>query len=149
ISLTMLVSAVHARTFTDATGRTLEAEIVEYSGGDSVTIRRDDGQQFTLPLDRLSTADQEYIRAWKPAERTAASPDDIQRINSRSGAELFADGDLWDDDPTQVATRLGWPAESQTDTQASYRRYHAADDRYFGARPYSPGLSAQSAKADM
>lgn len=43
-----LVSSLTARTFTDAAGREIEAEIVRYAGGNTVLIRRADGQEFNL-----------------------------------------------------------------------------------------------------
>lgn len=50
-----------ARTFTDVFGRSLEAEIVLLAA-DSITLRRlPDGAEFSLPLDRLSDADRDYL----------------------------------------------------------------------------------------
>ncbi|WP_309386295.1 C39 family peptidase [Cerasicoccus frondis] len=140
-----------AYTFTDTQGRTLEAEIVNYQGGDSVTIKRADGQVFDLPLERLSSVDQEYVRNWSPEETTGkeVSSDEIQRINELVGAELLADDNLWDDAPGDVAKRLNWPQESQTDTQASYRIYQGPQAKLFGARPYSSVLYAKDGRVEM
>ncbi len=56
------------RTWTSTDGQKLEAEFI---GGDeeSVTIRRTDGQRFTLPLDRLSEADRRWV-----AEQASGPP---------------------------------------------------------------------------
>ncbi|GHB90001.1 C39 family peptidase [Cerasicoccus arenae] len=145
----MIACTTQARTFTDSQGRELEAEIIAYDGGDAVTIRRSDGNEFPLNLDRLSAADQAYVRNWKPKEAPTVPPEKIKRINELFGAELFVDGVLWDDAPSDVAKRLSWPEESQTATQSSFRKYNRADDLLFGARPYSSTLYGQDGKVDM
>lgn len=50
-------------TLTDQQGRTLQADIVSVDGN-QVTIRRDDGQTFTLSLSSLSEADQKWLKDW-------------------------------------------------------------------------------------
>ena len=55
-------SAAQSRTWTDSTGRyTVEAEFVSVAGG-QVTLKKTDGQEITLPLDRLSAADREFVK---------------------------------------------------------------------------------------
>ncbi|MEM7699439.1 MAG: hypothetical protein AAF236_13660 [Verrucomicrobiota bacterium] len=54
--------AEETRTWTSADGRTLEASMVEATE-QNVTLRLSNGQRFTLTLDKLSDADQEFIRA--------------------------------------------------------------------------------------
>jgi len=49
------------RQFTDANGRVLSGELVAVSG-DSVTIKREDGQSFTLKAATFSAADQAYFK---------------------------------------------------------------------------------------
>jgi len=58
-------SALHAemRTFTDKQGRSLKAELVS-ADGDKVTIKREDGQTFSLSLDTLSDEDRQFIKEW-------------------------------------------------------------------------------------
>jgi hypothetical protein len=60
-----------ARTFTDAQGRKLEAEVVAVQQG-QVRIRRADGQEFTLPVTTFSAADQAFLQQWKPVVGAAA-----------------------------------------------------------------------------
>ncbi len=52
---------VQARTWTSSDGRSLEAEFVAKSGNTVTLKRANDGKSFTLPLDKLSDADQEWI----------------------------------------------------------------------------------------
>jgi dienelactone hydrolase len=61
----------NARTWSDATGRKLEADYVSSIGGTVTLKRAADGQTFTLPLSRLSAADQEWI---KTAASVPATP---------------------------------------------------------------------------
>jgi len=76
------VEPLGARTWTEAEGgRTVEAELVEVREG-MVTLRRTDGREFQLPLDRLSEADREHVAAatanwpgWQGPNRDNRSPD--------------------------------------------------------------------------
>ena len=51
------------RTFTNKSGRKIEARIVS-SEGAKVTIARKAGKLFTIALSSLSEADQNYIQTW-------------------------------------------------------------------------------------
>lgn len=55
-------------------------------------------------------------------------------------------GSVWTEDAGSVARRLGWPPESKTETQSSYRLYAAKDVLVLGARPYSCALYAEDGK---
>jgi hypothetical protein len=70
-----------------------------------------------------------------------------EQVNAALGAQLFADGNLWDDDGKAVAERLGWPQESETSTDASYRLYAKDTVKLLGCRPYSCSLFAEQGKA--
>jgi hypothetical protein len=64
ISWSVAASAEEAktRTWSDATGAfTLEAEIVKFADG-KVHLRRTNGKVITVELERLSSADQQYVR---------------------------------------------------------------------------------------
>lgn len=69
-SSALLVSA--PRTFTDMQGRTITAELISVQN-DQVTIRRTDGQTFTLGIATFGEADQKLIHDWA-AEQTAKKP---------------------------------------------------------------------------
>lgn len=79
IAAAALVAAIPAhaaemREFTDAAGRTLKASVVKVdAAGETATIKRADGKVFTLPFNKLSAADQEYLRGWRPAAAAAGS----------------------------------------------------------------------------
>jgi len=75
--------------------------------------------------------------------RVFAEPPTFQQINEACGGPLLADENLWDDDAEAVAARLGWPRESQTSHDSSYRLYPPPEARFFGARPYSQVLLAE------
>lgn len=61
-------------------------------------------------------------------------------VNAAIGAPVFSDENLWDDDAVAVARRLGWPEESATSTDSSYREYPGESDSFLGARPRSKAL---------
>ena len=66
----LLPSLAVARTFTDVKGRTIEAKIVAFTGGDKIVIERG-GSEFTVPVAMFSSEDQEYIKLWKEEHPTA------------------------------------------------------------------------------
>jgi len=57
------LDGAQSRTFTDAEGRTLIAEVIE-ADAKTIRIRRDDGVVFDLPRERLSESDQTFIDEW-------------------------------------------------------------------------------------
>lgn len=67
-------------------------------------------------------------------------------VNKALGIELLVDDNLWDDEAKTVADRLGWPEESATKTDASYRLYPSERQRLLGCRPYSCAFLAEQGK---
>jgi uncharacterized protein (TIGR03067 family) len=66
-----VLTAVHARTWTEATsGRTVEGEFVKMLG-DAVVVRLAGGTTVQLPLVRLSEADQTFVKAQAEARPAA------------------------------------------------------------------------------
>ncbi len=62
IVVLLLGPMLEARTWTSTDGRTLEGELVEYDPeSGKVRIRRADGREFTLPKDRFSAEDGEFL----------------------------------------------------------------------------------------
>jgi hypothetical protein len=51
------------------------------------------------------------------------SPLNVDKVNRILGVSMFKKPSLWDEDDIFVAKRLGWPEESRTSTQSSYRLY--------------------------
>jgi len=64
----------------------------------------------------------------------------FEELNGAFGIPLWTDDNLWDDDAAETAKRLGWPEESLTTTDSSYRKYPRANDLVLGTRPYSLAL---------
>lgn len=61
------ISSGEMRTFTDATERQIQAEIIDVIGS-SVRMRRNDGLVFTIEISKLSEEDQLFIETWKVAK---------------------------------------------------------------------------------
>ena len=55
-----IASNLDARTWTSADNKTIEAEFISADSA-NVTIKRTDGRTFTLPLSKLSQADQDFV----------------------------------------------------------------------------------------
>ena len=64
----------------------------------------------------------------------------FEELNGVFEIPIWADDLLWDDDVATTSARLGWPEESMTSTDSSYRKYPGATDAVLGARPYSLAL---------
>ncbi|AHF89399.1 hypothetical protein OPIT5_03075 [Opitutaceae bacterium TAV5] len=143
--------ALTARTWTDTQGRTVEAGFVSATET-TVTIRRDDGQLFRLELERLSWPDRDWVAAQAaPKPAWAKDPgegmpgrtiDPVREINPLLGLELFADDNLWDDEPGAVAARLRLPEEGRTRLFESYRVYPSRPLTMLGAQAYTLSLHA-------
>lgn len=80
-----------------------------------------------------------------PFDRTEKS---AAEVNAILGVELFSDMVLWEEDSQDVAKRLGWPLESQTNRLASYRFYptEAKNLQIGGAKVASAALYAVEGK---
>lgn len=56
-------SIAEARTWTDVTGRTLEAEFLDFKNGNVMIKRLSDGRIFELPFSKFSQEDQSFVRS--------------------------------------------------------------------------------------
>jgi len=76
------------------------------------------------------------------------SPLNVDKVNRILGVSMFKDPSLWNEDDIFVAKRLGWPEESRTSTQSSYRLYPTEKSpvNILGARAYSCVLYATKGK---
>ncbi|MCB1230656.1 MAG: C39 family peptidase, partial [Verrucomicrobiae bacterium] len=148
--LASITGAGEFRTFTNTAGKTLEAELVKKEAN-KATIRLENGQEFTVPIDSLSAEDQTYIAQWNPALADATPLKEEKGVSAETfdeaiGQPLFDKITLWDSDPKTVAERLAWPRESETSYAESYRAYPKTDYRFLGARPYSTALYGEDGK---
>ena len=64
----------------------------------------------------------------------------FEDLNTAFGIPLWASENLWAEDAAATAKRLGWPQESQTTTDSSFRKYPSPGELILGARPYSLAL---------
>ena len=142
------------RVFTNTKGQSIKALLVSTTNG-QVTIKREDGQLFTMPADSLSAADQEFIKrgvpaaAPKPLPFAKINPADklaAEEVNAVAGQPLFGEMLLWQSAAGEVATRLKLREESKTSLQSSFRAYPKPDFLMFGAHPFSVALYAEDDK---
>jgi len=94
--LTAALTAGELRTWTDVSGKhTIEAEFVSLAG-DSVTLRRPDGKELTLPLSRLREADRTFVAKQKTAGRTAPSTRAATKAPAASDSDIKSIRDVAD-----------------------------------------------------
>lgn len=135
----LLVTSLHAedvRVFHSNDGKALRASLVKTSG-ETVTLRRDDGKSFDLPISRLSTEDQKYI-----SELAQHAGDDAKKLNTAAGHDLTDGSSLSEIKAEDLARALQLRPESQSKYGRSWRLYAAYVKGYqlFGAMPYSVAL---------
>ncbi len=163
LSAAALVQADEFRVFTNTQGATIKAKFVSAAAG-QVTIVREDGRQFVLPIASLSPADQQFIQQQSATAPTAAVPTPAapvggmkampgpndklspDEVNAAAGQPMFAETSIWDMTASELAQKLNLKPESKTKDQSSYRSYPGDDVRLFGARPYSIALYAEKDK---
>ncbi len=83
------------------------------------------------------------------AGRALAAEPTFAELNAALGVKLWQDDSLWDDGAGEVAGRLGWLPESQTETLRSYRLYPLGEYRLLGAQVYSAALYAETGKVSQ
>ena len=64
------------QTLTDQQGRTIKADVISVQDG-KVSVKRDDGRTFDIPLSNLSEADQKRLKAWAAANPPKLGSDAI------------------------------------------------------------------------
>ncbi len=152
LSLPVASPAQEYRSFKNSQGVEIRARLVGLTG-DQVTIIKQDGTKFTVPITAFSAEDQKFIKeaggAMASGFITKTSANDqlaVEELNALVGAPIFGETVLWESDADAVATKLQLPSESKTKTQSSFRAYPSAEYRLFGARPFSVALYAEDGK---
>lgn len=85
----VIAGTAGARTWTSSDGKTLEADFVRLSGS-QVTLRKAGGGEVTLPLSRLSAADQAFARS-QPGLTVRAVPSKDPMRDAKAYAEAVAE----------------------------------------------------------
>src|SRR5262245_19202069 len=66
--LFLVVGSTGARTWTDSTGRyTVDAELISFNDS-TVVLQRADHELASVPIDKLSQADRDYLKSKEAAE---------------------------------------------------------------------------------
>jgi hypothetical protein len=96
------VSCGEMRTFTDSSGRHIEAEVTDATES-SVTVLMKDGRKFTLSLEKLSEEDQQFVTDWRnrrakdaaAAKRAVELPASIAAWCKSKVGEQVGNGECW------------------------------------------------------
>ncbi|PQO39044.1 hypothetical protein C5Y96_04040 [Blastopirellula marina] len=98
IFLLAVTSIASARTWKSSDGGyTVEAELVKVDG-DKVALKRADGQVITVPLNRLSTEDQEFLKSQPGSAPDAAMDESPTKALEAKGLRALSRGLILDDE---------------------------------------------------
>ncbi len=131
-------AAEEIRVFHSSDGKALSASFQGSAGG-KVTLKREDGKVFELPLTRLSADDQAYIK-----DQTSKAGDSAKGLNTAAGHDISNGEPFASRKAEEIAQALQLRPESKSKYGKSWRLYaaFAKDYELFGAMPYSVALYA-------
>lgn len=66
-----VIALAELRPWTNSSGKTIQAELVSLAG-DDITLKMENGRSYTLKLNTLSSADQEFAKAWQEEQKALA-----------------------------------------------------------------------------
>ncbi len=134
-------SQAETRVFHSADGKPLKASF-EGLAGDKVTLKREDGKFFDVPMDKLSPADQAHV-----LEISQRAANEAVKLNAAAGHSIATTTPFSERKAEDLAKTLRTRPESQSKYGRSWRLYTAfeKDYRLFGAMPYSVALYADQA----
>ena len=123
LSLACLLSCATAREWTDAKGRSMEADFVkkaESSKGTEVVFKLSSGMHTRVPLSDLSEADQQYIAKLQPQQTSAKK---VEAPAPKTEFELTITKDLVESKGTRTK-RIGQDELAPKDYYAIYYSAH-------------------------
>ncbi|GAB6188180.1 SHD1 domain-containing protein [Thermopirellula anaerolimosa] len=88
VLLLVASAAAEVRTWKDKTGKfSIRAELVE-SDGTTVKLKRADGKVISVPVDRLSDQDRQFLEAQEKSAFGGAAPGEAGKMAGAAGAGL-------------------------------------------------------------
>lgn len=145
LSVTFL-SILHAETvreFKDTQGRALKAELITANDKEA-SLKLSNQSTVVIPLEKLSTADQDYIKKFLSENANAA-----KKVNDALGFPAFSSEGFTERDAADIAKAMKLPQESSSTIGSSWRLYAAVQRKgyeLFGAVPYSVALYSDENK---
>ncbi|NWK55432.1 hypothetical protein HW115_07400 [Verrucomicrobiaceae bacterium N1E253] len=122
-------------------GKTLQVEVINLAGN-QLTFKTKNGKRYTIDTKTITKDSLQNIQSHLEAQ-AAKSADAYGQINKAVSHPLFEGASsLWNQPAGDVAQRLKWPKESETDQSRSFRFYthRSPDYQFLGAHPYSATL---------
>ena len=130
------------RNWTDLQGRSLQARLLAPPADGSIKIERADGKVFDLRVERLSTADQDYLRTLAPQPEAAATTEAVDSLRPLTEKDWEMVAQLLSLTPRTYADI---PAEEVVETLN--KRLASSDFRLPDGRPITIRLEGEAAEA--
>ncbi|MEM9282290.1 MAG: LamG-like jellyroll fold domain-containing protein [Verrucomicrobiota bacterium] len=116
IALALLVTSGFSRTWTSATGTTIEAELVSKNSM-GVNLRRPDGKEIFVKLEQLSQEDRDWLESGQEENSGAPNlPAELAALVEAQGSLLFKDD--FNRDDADEKDDLGEPWSTNSDSRA-------------------------------
>lgn len=144
-----MATMANARTWTDAQGRKVEAEVVKVETDRTVVLKTNRGKTVTVPFSTFAEEDirhLEHLLSRKGRGKLHAVP--WNELNQLFGMEIWQDDNLWDDPTSEAAGRMGLNKESKTDFMENYRSYPLGRANIMGQPVYTLALYGGTEFAD-
>lgn len=136
-----LTLTAHAREWTDAKGRTIEADVVKVNENRTVVLKTARGKTVTVPFTTFVEADVEHLDYLLSRKgRGKLHPVPWSELNALFGLDIWQDDLLWNDSTTTVAERMKLQPESKTDFMENHRAYPLGQENILSEPVYTTAL---------
>lgn len=128
-----------ARSWTDTSGRKIEAEVVRVNPNHTVVLKTGRGKVATVPFGTFAAEDVQYL---EELLANHGKPNGVswQKMDALFGLDIWRDNCLWDDPTAEAAKRMGLEEESKTDFLENHRGYPLGEEKVLGEPVYTLSL---------
>ncbi len=147
--LLLATTPIHARTWTDTKGKTIEAMVVKVNPNKTVKLKTTQGKVVTVPFSTFAEKDIQYLEGLLLQEKRGALHEvPWSKLNEIFKVPVWKDAFLWDDSTAETGKRMGLNMESRTDFMENYRSYPLGRGKILNEPVYAVALYGGATCAD-